>query len=198
MGLIDRPTQRSDDAYDDMDLSAVELAEWAVEVSLRLEDLSDREASAEERALVMRLANEVALTKGAPATALGTDPVAFVKARSLTDAIRARGRDIGSVAASVGLPRTLLIRLGRGLIAFESIPSRVFEYLAVELRTSREQVSAWIDGGPVFEPQASYLALQAPANPTQSTFHDALASEPSVTDEMLRQWLGEDDAARVE
>lgn len=146
----------------------------------------------DDSARFARIAADVALKLGAPQATTSITKSGERPFGTLGDLVRDRKSDIGSVAAAVGLPRTVLIRLGRGLIDIESVPAKVFEFLAVELRTSAEAIVDLLSGSPRLAPQANFLAMEAPRTPRSQTFQDALMSDREVSDEMLRAWLPED------
>jgi len=145
-----------------------------------------------------QIADRIVVVAAEVARSLGAPEASEVRVesphRTLTDAIGAMGRPLDVVAESVGLTRTLLLRLARGLVDLETVPSRLVDYLAIELGTSVEQVRFWISRTPSRPVQASYHAMSVPNIPRKQSFRDAVASERDLPDDVMRERLGEEDA----
>ena len=106
--------------------------------------------------------------------------------------ILARARAIGiepkALAATVGLPRDVLLQLDRRLVSVSSVPRRLLGRLADTLQTSADSVQGFLAGGPSGRVAAYNFAAAAPGAGEAQSFAEALAASALATPEQRAYW----------
>lgn len=118
------------------------------------------------------------------------------KIASLGEARKAVGKSIGDLAAAIHLPKDVLIKLERGRISAEGLPSRLIERLGEALGRSVDQVRALVASGGGMR-MVFYKAEGAPdiEDGPKESFEEALQESPYLDEDYRKDWLPEDSGA---
>jgi hypothetical protein len=103
----------------------------------------------------------------------------------------ALGLDGQALASALDLPRDVLLRLDRRLIAAQSVPRRLIAELAVTLQTSIAAVASFLSDPPAVRVAAFNYAPGAPTPPGSmalQTFATALAVSPLASASQIASW----------
>jgi hypothetical protein len=98
------------------------------------------------------------------------------------------GMDARRLAAATDLPRDVLVKLDRRLVAVTSVPYRCLAVLADALETSAGAVQSFLAGAPGTRVAAFNYASAPPMVDQQETFAAALASSSLATLEQQGAW----------
>jgi len=98
------------------------------------------------------------------------------------------GMDARQLAAATDLPRDVLVKLDRRLVAVTSVPKRCLAALADALETSAASVWSFLASPPGARVAAFNYASAPPIVDQQETFASALASSPLATLEQQGVW----------
>jgi hypothetical protein len=98
------------------------------------------------------------------------------------------GLDARQLAAATDLPRDVLVKLDRRLIALSSVPKRCLAVIADALQINAAAVQLFLAGGPGARVAAYNYAAAPPNVGQQDTFASALASSTLATREQQTAW----------
>lgn len=98
------------------------------------------------------------------------------------------GMDARGLAAATDLPRDVLVKLDRRLVAVTSVPKRCLAVLAEALETNVAAVWSFLASPPGARVAAFNYAPAPPIVDQQETFASALASSPLATLEQQGAW----------
>lgn len=111
---------------------------------------------------------------------------------------RARGLSTSQLARASGLSVPLVTKLDRRLIRFATIPGEVVAAVAQVLGREANAVAAYLQGGPLLAPSASYRAEEAPSLPEQQDFAEAVRTDRTLDEEARQRLLGNPPPGNVE
>jgi hypothetical protein len=98
------------------------------------------------------------------------------------------GMDARQLAAATDLPRDVLVKLDRRLIALSTVPKRCLATLADALQTNAAAIQSFLAGSPGVRVAAFNYAAAPPAVGQQDTFAAALEASTLATREQQTTW----------
>jgi hypothetical protein len=98
------------------------------------------------------------------------------------------GMDARQLSVATDLPRDMLVKLDRRLVAVKSVPKRCLAVLADALETNTAAVWSFLAGGPSARVAVFNYASAPPVVEEQETFASALASSTLATLEQQGAW----------
>jgi hypothetical protein len=108
---------------------------------------------------------------------------------SLNEAARQQGVSPKQLAQKLGVGVTLFAKLNRRLLNAATIPVRLIERLAEELKISVEQTRAYLSQPPTLAAGAMYRSEQAPEVTEPQDFADAVRVSSDMSDTEKAVWL---------
>ncbi len=107
----------------------------------------------------------------------------------LIAAAKARGWSAETLARRVGVGTSVMVKLDRRLIRFDTLPGRLFRAVGEALEVADEAVRAYLQRPPTLSPAASYKADRAPRVTSQQSFADAVRACGEMDAEQKQSWL---------
>lgn len=107
----------------------------------------------------------------------------------LNTVARQQGYSPKQMAQRLGMGISLFSKLNRRLLNLSSIPHRLIERLAEELRTSVEQARTYLAQPPTLAAGALYRSEQTPEAAEQQDFADAVRNCPDMSESQKADWL---------
>jgi hypothetical protein len=124
---------------------------------------------------------------------LGERFAATAKFPGILASAKAKGLDLLSLSKSLGMARSVLVKLDRRLIAAATVPTLALERIASALGCTAAALAAYLAGPPTLAASANYRASEAPditALPREA-FADAIATAVGareMTADDAKQW----------
>ncbi|MDR3706685.1 MAG: hypothetical protein P4L33_00155 [Capsulimonadaceae bacterium] len=96
------------------------------------------------------------------ASRLSASKAPSVPLTGLIDRARAHGLDLVKLSASLGLARSVLVKLDRRLIDAATVPAPAIQRIAVAIGCAADDLRAYLSGPPTLAAGASYRSKTAP------------------------------------
>ena len=157
------------------------LIQWATELPAL--------ASAEERPADSRVESSSLAIGQAILRRMGFVEQMAAPLTSLNDGARARGMKPRDLAAALGIGMSLFAKLNRRLIHARTLPTKLVERLAFQLKISTLEIGAYLAQPPVLAEGAAYRADQVPESGDAQDFLEAVRTSPDMTDEQKGEWF---------